>query len=205
MKSATNLLEQINTLPYFGKPTVHQLGKQLGLAPSSVTTYISRYLKQRDVAQLKNGLYIATGYLNAHRDDVSYAFFMANVLRTPSYISSWTALQYYGLATEAIKAITSVTTKVSRSYQTKAGNFSYQSIQKPLFTDFVLVKGMFSFFIATPAKAVFDTLYFKTHQFRGLQLPKVWSLIDELRIDLDEMDEKERAKLRSMLNTYLYE
>lgn len=205
MKSANNLLEQINTLPYFGKSTVHHLGKQLGLTPSSVTTYISRYLKQRDVAQLKNGLYIATGYLNAHRNDVSFAFFLANVLRTPSYISSWAALQYYGLATEAIKAITSVTTKVSRSYQTKAGSFSYQSIQKPLFKDFILVKGKFSFFIATPAKAVFDTLYFKTYQFRGMQLTKIWSLIDELRIDLDEMNENERGKLRSMLNTYLHE
>ncbi len=203
MKSASNLLEQLNTLPYFDKHTVHQLGKQLGLAPSSVATYISRYLKQRDVTQLKNGLYIATDYLNAHRDDVSYAFFLANVLRTPSYISSWAALQYYGLATEAIKSITSVTTKVSRSYQTKAGNFSYQSIQKPLFKDFVLVKGKFSFYIATPAKAIFDTLYFKTHQFRGMQLTKVWSLIDELRIDLDEMDKAERTKLRIMLKNVL--
>jgi len=205
MKSASNLLERLNTLPFFGKNTVYQLGKQLGLAPASVKTYISRYMKNREVLQLKNGLYVAAHYFSSHGNDVSYVYYLANVLRTPSYVSSWAALQYYGLTTEAIKVVTSVTSKVGRSYVTKAGNFVYQSIQKPLFKDFVLVRGKFDFFMATPAKAVFDTLYFKTHQFRGIELNKVWKLIDELRIDLDEMEEKDRSSLRAMLNTYFYE
>ncbi|MBI2120696.1 MAG: hypothetical protein HYT94_03690 [Parcubacteria group bacterium] len=45
-----------------------------------------------------------------------------------SFVSSWAALQYYNLATEATHSVTSVTLKVTREYRTKAGNFAYQSI-----------------------------------------------------------------------------
>ena len=135
MKSKKNLLEQLKTLPHFNKNTVHQLGRQLGLKDSTVDTYISRFLKYKDILQLKNGLYVTTDFFEKNRSDVSYSFYLANIIRTPSYVSSWAALQYYNLATEAIHSITSITPKVTREYQTKAGNFAYQSIKKDLFSD----------------------------------------------------------------------
>ena len=45
MKSKSNLLEQLKSLPHFSKNTVLQLGKQLGLKDSTVNVYISRFLK----------------------------------------------------------------------------------------------------------------------------------------------------------------
>ena len=130
MKSKSNLLEQLKSLPHFSKNTVCQLGKQLGLKDSTVNVYISRFLKYKDIIQLKRGLYVSVDFFDKNRNDVSYSFYLANVIRTPSYVSSWAALQYYNLATEAIHSITSVTLKVTKGYQTKAGNFSYQSISK---------------------------------------------------------------------------
>jgi len=118
-------------------------------------------------------------------------------------VSSWVALQYYNLVTEAIYSITSITTKVTRNYQTKAGNFTYQSIKKDLFSDFLLVKGKFDFFIALPSKALFDLIYFRTHQFRGLKIEKVKKLIEELRIDFDEMDKAEQEKFYSMIKKFI--
>ncbi len=194
MKSKNNLLEQLKTLPHFSKNSVYQLGKQLGLEDSTVNTYISRFLKYKEIYRLKNGLYVSADFFDKNRNDISYSFYLANVIRTPSYISSWAALQYYNLATEAIHSITSVTLKVTREYQTKAGNFSYQSINKDFFTDFSLEKGKFDFYIASPSKALFDLLYFRTNQFRGVKLEEIRKMIEELRIDIDEMNKEEQER-----------
>ena len=205
MKSKSNLLEQLKSLPHFSKNTVFQLGKQLGLKDSTVNVYISRFLKYKDIIQLKRGLYVSADFFDKNRNDVSYSFYLANVIRTPSYISSWAALQYYNLATEAIHSITSVTLKVTKEYQTKAGNFSYQSISKDLFTDFSLAKGKFDFYIASPSKALFDLLYLRTRQFNKLSVEQIKAMISELRIDIDEMSKEEQDKFYSMINKYCHE
>jgi predicted transcriptional regulator of viral defense system len=211
MKSSKNLIEQLKLLPYFSKKTIHQLGKQFGLKNVSVDTYISRFLKRKEIIQLKKGLYVAADFFNKNRGDISYSFYLANILRTPSYVSSWTALQYYNLTTESIYTITSITPKVTRTYKTKAGTFAYQSVKKELFSDFSLVKGAptspagrFDFFIAFPAKALFDLLYLKTHQFRGVRFEDINKLVEEMRIDIEEMDEKDRAAFYVMIKKYLY-
>lgn len=212
MKIKKNLLEQLKTLPHFSKSTVYQLGKQLGLKDSTVDTYISRFLKYKEIFQLKNGLYVSADFFDKNREDISYSFYLANIIRAPSYVSSWAALQYYGLATEVIHSVTSVTLKVTRDYQAKAGNFAYQSIKKDLFSDFSLVKGKpaspagrFDFFIASPAKALFDLLYFRTRQLRGISPEKIKALIEDLRIDFDEMDNEEQTKFYAMVKKYSHE
>lgn len=224
MKSKRNLLEQLKFLPYFSKDSLYHLGKQLGLADATVDTYISRFLKYKEIIQLKKGLYISDDFFSKNRSNISYSFYLANIIRTPSYISSWSALQFYNLTTEVIYNITSVTPKVTRSYKTKAGIFTYQSIKEDLFLDFYLTQGKsvslisstlsaeksldgqsvkLDFYIASPAKALFDLLYFKTHQFRGVCSKDAKALVEELRIDIDEMDRKERIKFYTMIKKYL--
>ncbi len=199
MKSKNNLIEQLKTLPHFNKNTIHQLGVRLGLRDSTIDVYISRFLKYKEIYKLKNGLYVSTDFFDKNKNDISYSFYLANILRTPSYVSSWAALQYYNLTTEAIHSITSVTQKVTKEYQTRAGNFAYQSINKEFFSDFSLVKGKFDFFIASPSKALFDLLYFRTNQFRGLSIQNIKAIVEELRIDIDEMDKEEQSKFYLMI------
>ncbi len=203
MKSSNNLLTQLETLPHFTKQTIRQLGEQLGLTSASVDTYISRFLRGKEIIPLKKGLYVSSDFYSKHKSNNAYRFYLANIIRTPSYVSSWAALQYYNLATEAIYGITSITPKVTREYQTKAGTFSYQSIDKRLFTDFSLVSGEFDFFIASPAKALFDLLYFRTSRFRGIQFEEIQPLIEELRIDFDEMPETEQKKFNQLVKEYM--
>ena len=221
MKSKKNLLEQLKSLPYFSKDSLYQLGKQTGLADSTVDTYISRFLKRKDILQLKRGLYISSDFFNKKRNDISYSFYLANIIRTPSYISSWSALQFYNLTTEAIYNITSVTPKVTRIYKTKTSVFSYQSIKEDLFSDYNLMQVKsasnassieksiggqtvkLGFYIASPAKALFDLLYFKTHQFRSIRPKDIAVLVEELRIDIDEMEKKERTKFHKMTERFI--
>lgn len=101
------------------------------------------------------------------------------------------------------------------------GTFAYQSMKKELFFDFSLVKGApasparlaedsakrvgrFDFFIASPSKALFDLLYFRTHQFRGVRFKDINTLIEEMRIDIEEMNKKDRASFYTMIKKYLY-
>jgi len=205
MKSRKNLLEQLKSLPHFSKKTVCQLGNQLGLKNGTINTYISRFLQYKEIIRLNKGLYVSTDFFEKNKSDISYSFYLANIIRTPSYVSSWAALQYYNLATEAVHSITSVTSKVTRDFETKAGNFTYQSIKKDLFSDFSLTKGKFDFFIASPSKALFDLLYFRTHQFRGIKQGNIEALVKELRIDIDEMDNMEREKFYTMIKKYIHE
>ena len=205
MKSKNNLLllEQLKNLPYFSKDTVHQLGGQLGLKKTTVDTYISRFLRHKEIFKLRRELYISVDFYNKNKADTSYSFYLANIIRKPAYVSSWTALQYYNLTTESIHGVSSITQKPTRTYDTKIGSFSYRSIQKELFSDFSSVEGKFNFFIASPAKALFDLLYFKTRQFRGIKLEDIKPLIEELRIDIDEMDKGEQDKFYEIIKKYL--
>ena len=204
MKSTKNLLEMIKSLPHLSKDTVHQLGKQLGLKDVTIDTYISRFLKNKELIRLKNGLYVSADFFNKQKGNISYSFYLANVIRTPSYVSSWGALQYYNLTTERIYDITSVTTKVTRTYKTKVGTFTYQSMDDELFSDFSLVKGTFDFYLASAAKALFDLLYFRTHQFRGVSLKGAKILIEKLRIDMDEMSDEEQVKFYALVHSHLH-
>ncbi len=204
MKSK-NLLDQLKELPYFRKNSICLLGKHMGLNDKTVNTYISRFLRERKIYRLKNGLYVSADFFDKNKGDISYSFYLANILRTPSYVSSWTALQYYGLTTEAIYSISSVTTKVTREYKTNIGHFTYQSIHKDLFSDFSLIGERFDFFIASPSKALFDLLYFRTNQFKGANIKNIESIIEDLRIDVDEMSTEELSKFYKMIKQNVHE
>lgn len=203
MKYREILVDQLKILPYFDKGAIYQLSEQYRLKKGTVDAYINRSLARNDLVSLKKGYYTTADFYEKNKGDVAYTFYLANVLRQPSYVSSWAALQYYDLATEAVHTITSVTPKITRAYQNKVGNFVYHSIKKELFSDFSLVKGTFDFFIASPSKALFDLVYFKTKQFRGMNFGQIEILLDELRIDILEMDKKERENFYILTKNYL--
>jgi predicted transcriptional regulator of viral defense system len=202
MKYREILLDQLKYLPHFNKADIYQVSMQYGLKSATVDTYISRSMIRRDIIQLKKGMYVTADFYEKNKGDISYIFYLANVARTPSYVSSWTALQYYDLTTEATHAITSVTPRVTREYLTKAGDFDYHSIKKELFSGFSLVKGKFNFFIASPSKALFDLLYFRTSQFRSVHEEEIPGIAEDLRIDLDELEKKERDAFYTLINNF---
>jgi predicted transcriptional regulator of viral defense system len=205
MKSSENLIELFKGLPYFDKKTLHQMGKHFGLTDNSVDTYISRYLRRNEIIRLKNGLYISSDSYHKNKNNITYIYYLANILRSPSCISSWAALQYYNLTTETIHTITSITPRVTRTYSNKVGIFLFQSIKQGLFTGFHLEKGNFNFFIASPAKSLFDLLYFRTKQLHGLTFKDVDLIIDDLRIDMHEMAEEERDRFYSLIKDFIHE
>lgn len=203
MKYRDILLEELKPLSYFATQDIHQIALQYGLKATTVNAYISRSLQRKDLIQLKKGLYVTSDFYERTAGDSAYQFFIANILKSPSYVSCWTALHYYNLTTEVIAGTSSVTTKGTRTYEGRAGSFRYQSISPNLFKDFVLVEGTFDFFIASPAKALFDLLYLTTHQFRGIQFSMIRGRVSDLRIDIDEMEPRQRRAFYALVKEYL--
>ncbi len=126
---------------------------------------ISRWQKGGKLIQIKRGIYL----LNApYRQIEPSGFYVASVLKRPSYISLEKALEYYNLIPEAITIFTSVTTKRPGKFISKAGTFEYQHIQKKFFWGYqsILLKQQTAF-IAFPEKALLDFFYFRGVKIDG--------------------------------------
>lgn len=197
MKRKKSILEGLAGYPYFDKETLETEAGRFGLSGHSVNAY----LKESSIVRLKRGFYIHRERFKNEKSILSYIFYIANNLRAPSYISLESAMQFYGLMTETIAyTVTSVTSKVTRSYNTKMGKFIYRSIKGELFDFYeTYTKGNYKFFIATNFKCIFDYLYFFTDMFRN----KIdHTIFDILRIDVQELSKKDRASFNRLLSKH---
>ncbi|MFL9481134.1 hypothetical protein ACI6Q2_00060 [Chitinophagaceae bacterium LWZ2-11] len=91
---------------------------------------IHELMKEGVIEPVKKGLYISGPSINANKPE---PFLIANHLLGPSYISSDTALAYYGLIPERVFEIVSMTTKASREFETPMGLFSYIKLKVPYY------------------------------------------------------------------------
>jgi len=82
------------------------------------------------IEPVKKGLYIAGASLGAERPESAL---LANHILGPSYISVESALSYYGLIPEKVFAVTSMTTKASRKFQTNIGRYTYTNLSLPYY------------------------------------------------------------------------
>lgn len=197
MKRKKNIFARLIEYPYFDKRTLGVEASRFGLGKHSVDAY----LKDSSIIKLKRDFYVHKERFNRDKGDLSYVFNIANNLRRPSYISLESAMQFHGLMTESIAyVVTSVTSKVTRNYNTKLGKFIYRSIKEDLFNYYeTYTKSNYKFLIATKFKCIFDYLYFFTNASRAVINN---SIFDDLRIDVMELSKKDRAKLNSLINNY---
>ncbi|MCX6286807.1 MAG: hypothetical protein NTY96_06810 [Bacteroidetes bacterium] len=142
---------------------------------------LSRWVSQGHLIRLRNGYYTFPEYLG----DRDFAFYLANRIYRPSYISLHTALAFYSLIPESIVHITSITTLKTATFTNSFGTYTYNSVKPELMFGYeprlpapgsrLPVPG--SLLLATPAKAIADLLYI--NPFYDTQAE-----MEELRIDL---------------------
>jgi predicted transcriptional regulator of viral defense system len=137
---------------------------------------ISYWSKKGLILKLRNGFYIFPEY----KTKSGFAFFAANRIYRPSYISLHSALAFYGMIPESVVQITSVTSRKTATFSNAIGEFSYKTVKPDLMFGYD-VKPMaegHSFFLAKPEKALIDLLYL--YPFYNIK-----SEIKELRLDID--------------------
>lgn len=110
-------------------------------------------------------------------------FMIANKIYQPSYISLESALSYYNLIPEWIFKTTSITTKTTRNYTSKIGNFDFSHLKKELFSWYTTKQyKQYKYNIATIEKAIFDFIYLR-FQYSSIED------FEWLRIDADIVNE----------------
>ena len=184
-------LEKLIKLPYFR--TSHLEALLPHLKKPSLYQKISRWLKGGEIIELKNGYYVTKAYKEKNITDPNYPFYLANILRYPSYVSSSYILDKYNILTEVTYPITSITTKTTRTYINKLGNFIYYSISPKLYKGYE--RQLFKnepIYVASLAKALFDYLYIK-YTRRKI---KAEEIIDRERLNLENFKKSDIKEFR---------
>jgi predicted transcriptional regulator of viral defense system len=179
-----NVLFKLAKLPYFR--TSHLEALLPNIKRASLYQQITRFLKRGEIIKLKKGFYVFKEFWERNSSDTNYFYFLANILRYPSYVSGVYILQGYDILTDITYPITSITTKTTRKYSNKLGNFTYYSISPKLYIGYqrFLFKNE-PIYVASKAKAFFDYLYLKYFK---------------TKVKSDEIIERERLNLENFTN-----
>ena len=90
-------------------------------------------------------------------------FEIANRIYSPSYISFEMALSFYHMIPESVYGLTSATSRKTKVFKTKIGDFIYRTIQPRLLFGYKLIDCIGRRFkVAEPEKALLDYFYLNT-------------------------------------------
>lgn len=163
--------------PVFDYPTLMDALKHYKRPRDKVT----KLLRDRTIIRVKKGLYVQN-YENAQ--GIPIKELLSNLIYGPSYISLQYALSTYGMIPEVAVQVSSITFKKTKRYRTPLGDFMYRSVPHPYYLRGIRLQTTeqgFSYLIATPEKALMDTLYF-TNALRSLRDIRIF-ILEDLRMD----------------------
>ncbi|MEA2022034.1 MAG: hypothetical protein U9N08_06130, partial [Candidatus Caldatribacteriota bacterium] len=146
-----NKLKKIKKL-YF---TYQDIAKILSITEDSARVLCTRYAQQKYLIRLKRNFYI----LKEKWDNINMGqrFELANLLQVPSYISLMTALSFYEYTTQVQqKFIESVSLYRTFVKEVEGVIFNYCKIKDKYYFSFIKKDNIF---IASPEKALIDSLY----------------------------------------------
>jgi len=128
----------------------------LAMSEHKVFDYqLSLWVKKGYLVRLKNGIYAFSREKKKLRgEDISF------LLCQPSYLSLESALAWYGFIPEIVYAYTSVTARVTRTFENAWGRFIYRHVKSELFWGYIEMKTDHGpYLLAEPEKALLDYLY----------------------------------------------
>lgn len=113
--------------------------------------------KKGYLLRIRNGWYSISGTIQT----LEHAYFVANKIYSPSYISLESALAHFGWIPEAVFTFTSISTLKTNVFDTPKGRYRYATVKPSLFFGYqILSLGGHGIKMAEPEKALLDFLYF---------------------------------------------
>ncbi|MEG0796918.1 MAG: hypothetical protein RR397_10515 [Odoribacter sp.] len=150
----------------------------------SVHNKISELEKSGKLIRLKKGIYVVSPNVSGK---LLSEELIANHLYGPSYVSMEFALRYYGLIPESVHTVRSLTTKHSKEFKNSLGTFQYTQCPKEYFSIGIRqeIKGLTSFLIASPEKALCDLIIHTPNLNLRFQKDVLAYLEENLRFDME--------------------
>ncbi len=160
--------------------------------PADLRRQLSRWTRAGKLYQLRRGLYAFAPPFHKMKP---HPFVVANRLVRSSYVTSLSALAFYGMIPEHVSTITSVTTLRPGQWKTPLGIFQFQHIRSALFFGYHRrdLGGGQQAFVATPEKALLDLIYLQpgTNSMEYLR---------ELRLQhLDQLNTTELLRMADLI------
>ncbi len=178
-KQYVSYLDFLTTFSLMGCFSSNQIHQAAGQSVSRNT--IGRWVREGKLIRLRQGWYAFAQM----RDEPDASLYCANRIYAPSYISMHTALSLYGMMSETVVQLTSVTARNTAYFENPLGQFTYKSIKEELMFGYVVEESDLephrSIMMAQREKALLDLFYlYPQYQSRRDMV--------ELRLDLDEID-----------------
>ncbi|NJD27535.1 MAG: MarR family transcriptional regulator [Chloroflexi bacterium] len=172
-----NTAVALGVLRRIGQPfvTTAEAAAAFGQSPSAASRTLARLAQAGLIRRIRHGQWS----LEPTPDPFAYASWLTTPL--PSYVSLYSALAQHGLITQVPRVIYVASLARTQEITTSIGTFSVHQLQPALFTGFTIERGVA---MATPEKAVFDSLYLaraRSGRFAGL--PEI-ELPSGFRLDL---------------------
>ena len=156
---------------------------------------ITKLLASGELIRIKKGLYIDSHSAIPYSNEI-----LANLIHGPSYVSLEYALQQHGLIPEAVRVVTSVTTRRKKRYHTPIGDFDYLHIPERYFSpgvEYYEIDTKRGYMMAGPEKALFDMLYV---HYPDLEYAEIEAhLFENMRIEEADFSQLDFSKIESLL------
>ncbi len=165
---------------------------------SSPKSKITRMINSKEIIQVKRGVFL-------DNNDYSYSTMsLSSIIYGPSYVSFEKAMSFYGLIPERVTAITcaSYNKNKNKEFNTSIGDFYYFYIPVKVFPydTVILEENNQNFIIATPEKAICDSLYKVKNIKTNRDLTKL--LIEDWRIDFSILKNLNKKSFQFLLPLY---
>jgi len=184
---------------YSGQPITRQILMDLLRDYRRPYDKINELTIQDRLIRVKRGVFVPGSRLSVQAPE---KLLLANHLWGPSYVSSDSALSYWGLIPERVYEILSMTTNLAKSYKTPVGRFRYIRLPLPYYSFGIqrveLATNQMAL-IAGKEKALCD----KIVTTPGLKLRSVKQTREYLMEDLRISKENLRELNTQLINDYL--
>lgn len=144
--------------------TIRDLQNIFNVPVKSLRVQLSRWCKRGVFIRLTKGIY------TPYNTDIEVDK-VANQIYYPSYLSFESALSYYGILSQIPYTLTFATQKKSKKLVLKDTQIEYTQLANRLFFGYILENGIY---LATPEKALMDTIYLVSKGNRTLNIDELY-------------------------------
>jgi predicted transcriptional regulator of viral defense system len=161
---------------------------------------ITALLRAGEIIRVKKGLYV---FGSAYSRRPFSKEILANLIYGPSYVSLEWALSYYGLIPERAETVTSITSQKNKLFTTPVGVFGYRHLHPAKYSVGISrtpVTEKHYFLMATPEKALADTLALKSNLFSEHEFERL--LFEDMRVDIEELKKIKFVNIKTLTERY---
>lgn len=168
-------------LPHSPVFSTADVAKRAGITLANASRDLAQLAQDRMVTRIRRGLWAVFSHPDFSRYAAVPHLFTE---RAGAYVSLLSALNLHGMIDQIPRVVHVVTRAQRPDLRTPIGSYEFYRIQADLFGGFRPYRRTGNFDIATPEKAVFDTLYFSARKGRRfaflpeLELPAKFSIAE---------------------------